>query len=95
METVRKYLINEASIKGIINKVVNNWHKEQIKMAKKFEPAIKKAVASIDDIEGLENYRDNDLRNLTDINPELAYAVGDVVDQRIDQLMQEFMAETG
>lgn len=92
MDTVKRYLINEAKAGAGIKKVVNMWHKEQLKLAKKFETEIKKVIAKTDDLEGLENYRDYDLNNLQDIDDQLAYAVGEVVDARIDQLWAEMIA---
>lgn len=92
METVNKYLINEGKVDTAIGKIVKMWHNEQIKLAKKFEVQIKKAVDSIDDLEGLENFRDMGLNRIADLDDQLAYAVGDVVDKRIDALWQEDMA---
>jgi hypothetical protein len=92
MDTVRRYLINEGKAGAGIKKVVQMWHKEQLKLAKKFEAEIKKVVSKTDDLEGLEDYRDTELNNLQDIDDELAYAVGEVIDQRIDQLWQENIA---
>ncbi len=92
MDTVKRYLINEGKAGAGIKKVVQMWHKEQLKLAKKFEAEIKKVVSKTDDLEGLEDYRDTELNNLQDIDDELAYAVGEVIDQRIDQLWQENIA---
>ena len=93
MKTVNKYLINESAIKGGINKVVNVWHKEQMKLAKKFEVQIKKVIEKTDDLEGLENFRDMELNRIADLDDQLAYAIGDVVDKRIDELWAEMMVD--
>ena len=85
METVNKYLINEGKASSTIKKVVSMWQSDQLKLSKKFESAFKKALARIDDIEGLENFRDMEINNMA-ISPELDYALRDALDERIDKL---------
>lgn len=92
MKTVNKYLINEGSVDSSISKVVSMWNKEQLKLAKKFEVQIKKVVDKTDDVEGLEDFRDMGLNRISELSPDLAYAVGDVVDRRIDKLWAEMVA---
>jgi hypothetical protein len=89
MDIVKRYLINEGKASAGINKVVKMWHVQQMKLSKKFEVQIKNVISKTDDLEGLESYRDMELNNLQDIDDQLAYAVGELLDQRIDQLWQE------
>ena len=92
MDTVKRYLINEAKVGAGIKKVINMWHKEQLKLAKKFEAEIKKIINKTDDLPGLEDFRDTEINRIADLDDQLAYAVADVVDRRIDQLWQEDIA---
>jgi len=91
METVKKYLLNESKASKALGSVIKQWNSEQMKLAKKFEMTLKTAVAKIDDVEGLEDFRDMELNRLP-ITDELKYAIADVVEKRIDDLWEEMVA---
>jgi len=83
-------MISEAKLGGI-KKVIKSWQQAQLKVAKQFEKQIKAAVEKENDLEALENFRDMELNNMA-ITDELAYAIRDVVDRRIDDLWAEMIA---
>jgi len=88
METVNKYLINEGKASSLIKKTVKSYQDAEIKIAQKFSKEIQKVIGGIWDIEALEDFRDNELRNLP-ISSELAYALDDAIESQIEKIFTE------
>lgn len=88
METVNKYLINEGKTSSSINKALKGYQQAEMKLAQKFSKEIQKVIGNIYDMEGLESYRDNELRNIP-ISDELRYALNDAIEMQIEKMWKE------
>jgi hypothetical protein len=91
MNKIDKYLINEGKLSSVIEKEISNWEKDISKLNKKFELKIAKIVNKTDDVEELENIRDQIAlkSSMEYIDPSMAENIGDLVDDRIEQLYKE------
>lgn len=90
METVNKYLINEGSVSKSIGSLVKAFQAEHSKRLVKFEKLANAKISKIDDLEGLENFRDMDM-NRMDLYDDVAGILSNVVENRIEQIWQEDM----
>jgi hypothetical protein len=94
METVNKYLINEGATSKSIGSLVKAFQAEHSKRLAKFEKLANAKISKIDDLEGLENFRDMDM-NRMDLYDDVAGILSNVIEDRIEQIWQEDMVPYG